>query len=313
MTSERRVTVQVPASTSNLGSGFDALGMALQIHSRYDVTFVDDGPPFEIVATGLNAERIPTDESNLALQAFRKLCSSVGQEPPRIHMRVLNGIPLERGLGGSASAILGGMLAANAAMPEPLDNDAVLSLATELDGHADNVTASLYGGLRVACRDGAKVLSLPIAPADDLQIVLAVPRISVATKAARTILPTDVPLADAAFNIGRAALLVAAFASLEYSYLDVAMDDRLHQRHRTLLIPQMDAVFLAAKEAGALAAALSGSGPSIIAFCLTGAEDVGEAMRRAFASGRVDATVHITTIDFRGASVTIDRGQDTVP
>lgn len=310
MSAERRVTVQVPASTSNLGSGFDALGMALQIHSRYDISFLDDGPPFDIEATGLNAERIPTDESNLALQAFRKLCASVGHEPPPIRMRILNGIPLERGLGGSASAILGGMLAANAIIPDHLDDDEVLALATELDGHADNVTASLYGGLRVACRDGGKVMSLPIPSADDLQIVLAVPRISIATQAARTILPTDVPLVDAAFNIGRAALLVAAFASLEYSYLDAAMDDRLHQRHRTLLIPQMDAVFLAAKEAGALAAALSGSGPSIIAFCATGAEDVGEAMRRAFAAGRVEATTHITTIDFRGASVTFAEGHE---
>jgi homoserine kinase len=302
---ERRITVQVPASTSNLGSGFDALGMALQIHSRYDVTVLNDGPPFHIEATGLNAERIRTDEDNLALQAFRMLCDFVDQEPPPIRMRVLNGIPLERGLGGSASAILGGMLAANAAIATPLDDDAVLALATELDGHADNVTASLYGGLRVVCRDGRKVISLPIAPSDDLQIVLAVPRISVATRAARTILPAEVPLEDAAYNIGRAALLVAAFASLEYSCLDVAMEDRLHQQHRKLLIPQMDAVFLAAREAGALAAALSGSGPSILAFCTTGAEDVGEAMRRAFAAGRVEATVHITTIDFRGASVTV--------
>jgi homoserine kinase len=302
---DRRVTVQVPASTSNLGSGFDALGLALQIHSRYDVTFVDDGPPFEIEATGLNAERIATDDSNLALQAFRKLCEAVGVDPPRIRMRVLNGIPLERGLGGSASAILGGLLAANVAVPEPLDNDDILSLAMEMDGHADNVTASLYGGMRVACRDGRKVISLPIELADDLQIVLAVPRISVATRAARTILPAEVPLEDAAFNVGRAALLVAAFASLEYSYLDAAMEDRLHQQHRKLLIPQMDAVFLAAREAGALAAALSGSGPSIIAYCTAGAEDIGEAMRRAFAAGRVEASVHTTTIDFRGASVTV--------
>jgi homoserine kinase len=302
---DRRVTVQVPASTSNLGSGFDALGLALQIHSRYDVTFVDDGPPFEIEATGLNAERIPTDEGNLALQAFWKLCEAVGHEPPSIRMRVLNGIPLERGLGGSASAILGGLLAANAAVPEPLEDDDLLALATDMDGHADNVTASLYGGLRVACRDGRKVISLPIELADDIQIVLAVPRISVATRAARTILPAEVPLEDAAYNIGRAALLVAAFASLEYSYLDVAMEDRLHQQHRKLLIPQMDAVFLAAKEAGALAAALSGSGPSIIAYCTAGADDIGEAMRRAFAAGRVEASVHTTTIDFRGASVTV--------
>jgi len=300
-----RIVVQVPASTSNLGPGFDALGMALQIHSRYEFAPFKGEEAFHIQATGLNAESIPADETNLAYRAFCGLFEHVGEKTPRVAIRITNGIPLERGLGGSGSAILGGLLGANAWLDYPLSNEEILNIAARHDGHADNVAASLLGGLRVACWDGDRVFTLPIQCTDDLQVVLAVPRKRVATQSARTILPEHIPLSDAVFNIGRVALLVAAFASMEYSFLGVGMEDRLHQTYRQALMPEMSEVIAAAKEAGAWGAALSGSGPTIVAYCIGRAEEVGEAMKKTFSRARIDATIHITTIDFRGASTSL--------
>lgn len=301
----RRVVVQVPASTSNLGPGFDALGMALQIHSRYEFFPLEGEGTFRIQATGLNAENIPVDATNLTYRAFCTLFERAGEPPARVSIRITNGIPLERGLGGSGSAILGGLLGANVWLNSPLSQEEILNLAAKLDGHADNVTASLLGGLRVACWDGERVFTLPVHCTDDIHIVLAVPQKRVATHRARTILPERVPLNDAVFNIGRVALLVAAFASLEYRFLGVGMEDRLHQCYRQALMPEMPHVIAAAKEAGAWGAALSGSGPTIVAFCIGRAEEVGEAMKMTFSRAQIDATIHITTIDFRGASISL--------
>ena len=178
-------------------------------------------------------------------------------------------------------------------------------MAVEMDGHPDNVAASLLGGLQVACLTDNGAINLAIPCSDDFQIVFAVPTSQVATKTARSVLPKQVSLDDAAFNVGRVALLVAAFATLDYASLHAGMEDRLHQRHREVFVPQMRAVFQAARDAGAWSVALSGSGPTIAAFCTGRAEAVGDAMKRAFADVGVDATVHPTTIDFRGVTVVI--------
>ncbi|MBM3214759.1 homoserine kinase [Candidatus Poribacteria bacterium] len=303
--SHPKIVVQVPASTSNLGSGFDTLGMALQIHSRYTFAVWDGEGLCHITASGLNSDEIPRDSTNLAYRAYRSLYELAGLDPPPVAIHIVNGIPLERGLGGSASAILAGLLASNAWVSEPVPIQQVLQLATRLDGHADNVAASLYGGLRVACRDGERVHSLPVECSDDLQIVIAIPKVRVPTAAARSVLPPSIPLQDAVFNIGRVALLVAAFATREYRHLAAGMEDRVHQTYREALVPEMREAFTAAREAGAWAAALSGSGPTIAAFCIGAAEEVAEAMRSTFARARIDATIHITTIDFRGASTKV--------
>jgi homoserine kinase len=197
------------------------------------------------------------------------------------------------------------LLGANAWLDHPLTDGEILNIAAKLDGHADNVAASLLGGLRVACWDGDRVFTLPVQCTDDIHIVLAVPRKRVATQHARTILPDRVPMSDAVFNVGRVALLVAAFASLDYTFIGAGMEDRLHQTYRQELMPEMPHVIAAAKEAGAWGAALSGSGPTIAAYCIGRAEEVGEAMKMTFSRARIDATIHITTIDFRGASTSL--------
>jgi homoserine kinase len=279
--------------------------MALQIHSRYEVRPLASADLI-IEASGLNADDIPTDASNLCYRAFCSLFDRASEPTPSVYVRIRNGIPLERGLGGSASAILGGLLSANAWLGDPFSQEELLLMATELDGHPDNVAASLYGGLRVACWDGRRVLSLPLGCSDALQIVLAVPRVRVATAAARRVLPQVTPFDDAVFNVGRVALLVAAFAAHEFGFLASAMEDRLHQPYRRRLEPQMDEVFEAARAAGALSVALSGAGPTIAAYCVGRAEDVGEAMRKCFARAGIDATIHLTTIDFQGACASWD-------
>lgn len=279
--------------------------MALQIHSRYEFSPLEGDDALHIRATGLNAENIPTDSTNLAYRAFCALFDRVGERTPRVAIRITNGIPLERGLGGSGSAILGGLLGANGWLNHPIPDEDILTIAATHDGHADNVAASLFGGLRVACWVGDRVSTLPVQCTDDVHVVLAVPRKRVATHSARTILPERIPMGDAVFNIGRVALLVAAFSSLEYAFIGAGMEDRLHQTYRQALMPEMPDVIAAAKDAGAWGAALSGSGPTIVAFCIGRAEEVGEAMKMTFSRAQIDATIHITTIDFRGASTSL--------
>ena len=278
--------------------------MALQIYSRFDVVFLPKGSETRMHATGVSADRIPSDERNVTYRAFHHLLSHVGEPAPALHITTHNGIPLERGLGGSGSAILGGLLAANAWLDEALAQEKLLAMAADLDGHPDNVCPSLLGGLRVACVDGDAIHTLPVPFPAGLRVVLVVPELRLETRAARTVLPTEVPMADAVFNLGRLAVLLAAFAALEYPSLSVGMQDRLHQPYRRALIPQLDAVFDAAAAAGAWGVALSGAGPSVAAFCTDRADVVGEAMKAAFAAGGVAADTHITGIDSRGATVT---------
>ncbi|GIX07442.1 MAG: homoserine kinase [Candidatus Poribacteria bacterium] len=300
------IRVQIPASTSNLGPGFDAIGLAVQVHSRYDITCDARRRGLEIHVEGLHASEIPTDTTNLTYRAFVRLFQQRGVEVPGLSVHVRNGIPLERGLGGSGSAILAGLLAANAWLGEPLSLEAILLEAARMDGHPDNVAASLYGGLRVVCWDGDRLLTLPVPCSDDLQVVFAIPTVQVQTGVARTLLPKQVPFEDARFNVGRVALLVAALAGFEYAYLSAAMRDRLHQPYRKRLVPQLDAVIQAAEEAGAWGAALSGSGPTVVALCTGDAEAVGEAMREAFSAEGVAAETLIARIDFRGATVALE-------
>jgi len=281
--------------------------MALQVHSQFEFRFLPDEQATIIDASGVDSERIATDESNATYRAFRRLFETLGKPAPKIHITSRNGIPVERGLGGSGAAILGGLLAAaewlNAGPDEPLNRDELLRVATELDGHPDNVCPSLLGGLRAAALDGETVHTLAIPCSEELRVVVAVPDLQVSTKKSRALLPSQVPTSDAVFNLGRLAILVAAFATFEYSYLGIGMQDRLHQPYRGRLIPALDAVFDGAMQAGASGVALSGSGPSVVAFCTHGAESIGGAMQTAFAAGGVSADVLVTGIDFQGTAV----------
>lgn len=298
--SDMKVTVTVPATTANLGPGFDCLGLALALYNRVELCPAESGLSVSIEGEGTGV--IPTDESNMMVQAAHRLFAHVGRPVPGLHFRQVNRIPVSSGLGSSAAAVLSGMLAANCLLPSPLSRAEVLSLATEIEGHPDNTAPALRGGLVLANQDGERLVveNLPIG---DLHVIAVLPAFALSTIEARAVLPRDVPFADAIFNAGRVALLVQALAEGDYGRLGAAMQDRLHQPYRVPLIPGMEEAFIAARAAGAAGVALSGAGPGIIAFAAEGHEEIAASICEAFATAGLQSRSWILPVDRRGSVV----------
>jgi homoserine kinase len=250
------VTVRVPATSANLGAGFDCLGIALDLFASITVTFSD-------------AEQLPTEDvgEKMVLTAIRQTYQRLGKAAPHgVRARYNVAIPLGRGLGASAVARVAGVVAVNEFERKPLDEHAMLDIASDLEGHGDNASPALFGGLQV-CVQAANghYLRAPGSYPTDAHLAMLIPDHAMPTKEARKALPETYSKADAVHNTGRAALFVAAMASGRLDLLDEATDDRIHQRQRSELFPPMFSVFRAAKDAGAYAAWLSGAGSSIAA------------------------------------------------
>jgi homoserine kinase len=303
------IRVRVPATTSNLGPGFDALGLALRLHNTVELDAAET-PRIEIDGEG--AETLPRCPTHLAYRAALAVAERVrtleratpagGRPVPRaFHLRQHNRIPLARGLGSSAAAIIGGAAAANALLGGPLDRQALLDLAAGIEGHPDNVAPALAGGL-VACAttEAGTIRWVRLTP-QRLHVVIAIPEFAVSTADARRLLPETVPFRDAVFNVTRTALLVSALVEGRMDLLDEATRDRLHQPYRARLVPGLEAVFAAARHAGAHGAALSGSGPTVVAF--GAAPGIGEAMRRAFQAAGAACRAIEADIDTDGTVV----------
>lgn len=295
-----KVTVQVPATTANLGPGFDSLGLALDLHNTVEVETGTDS--LHITVVGEGDDVIPRDARNLVYQAIERVFETAGQPPPHLRIGLMNRIPLMSGLGSSSAAIVAGAVAANALVDRPLSRDELLRLAVDLEGHPDNVAPALLGGLVIVGLGEAGPIyrRLDVPP---LQVVVAVPDFRVATATARAALPATVRLVDAAFNIGRAALVVQALLSADYALLERTMDDRLHQPYRAWLVPGFDDVVAAARRAGASGVALSGAGPCVIAFAPRDLEAVGAAMCEAFAEHGLAARPLVVGTTSEGARV----------
>jgi homoserine kinase len=253
----------VPASTANLGPGFDTLGMALSLYAWIEMSAAET-TTFRLY--GDQMQGIPTDKSNLLYKVAQLVFEEAGVSVPELDVAMYSDIPLARGLGSSASAIVGALVAANALIGSPLTVHKLFQLATKLEGHPDNVGASLFGGIVVSAWDGERADYVRLAPHAKLETLVAIPAFQLATEKARHALPSQISMADAVFNVGRSSLLVAALASGELGLIRHAMRDRLHQPYRAPLIPGMSAILEHAVEYGALGAALSGAGPTLIAF-----------------------------------------------
>ncbi|HEY2765185.1 MAG TPA: homoserine kinase [Pseudonocardiaceae bacterium] len=260
-----RVRVRAPASTANLGPGFDALGMALALYDEVDVALAPSGLRVEVHGQG--AGEVPTDERHLVVRALRAACARLGYRPAGLVLRCRNVIPQSRGLGSSAAAAVAGVLAGyGLAGREP--DEAALDLAAGFDGHADNAAASLLGGLVIAWQAGESFRATRLEPHRDLAPVLLVPATTSGTEATRGLLPAEVPHADAVFTAGRAALAVHAFTQAPELLLD-ATDDRLHQPYRRPAYPATARLLDALRAAG-VPAAVSGAGPSVLGFPVGG-------------------------------------------
>ncbi len=297
----RKAIARIPASTTNLGPGFDVLGLALQLYSTVELEETDGGR--EVDVAGIDVDKISATTENIGLQAAEQIFELSGNQPKGLRLILTNGIPAVRGLGGSGTAILGGLLTANLLCGEPFSKTELLNFASEIEGHPDNVAASLLGSLVVSVMDSDVVHTLKLDCGADLHVVVAIPDFPLSTKEARQVLPKSVEFKDAVYNVSRSSLLVAAVATGNFGMLSHAMADRLHQPYRISLIPGYDEIAEAATKAGALSVALSGAGPTIAAYCTTAMHEVADKMSQAFARHQVACDVKILPIDATGATV----------
>ena len=267
-----RVAVRVPATSANLGPGFDALGLALGLYDEVQVEVKRHGLAIDI--SGEGAHTAAAGEGNLVVRAMRAAFAAAGNQPPGLALRCLNRIPHGRGLGSSAAAIVAGVLAARAltgGSPAGPDSES-FALATEIEGHPDNVAACLAGGLTIAWREEAGPRLVRLSPLPDVVPVACIAPDSLATEGARRVLPETVPHADAAANAGRSALLVAALTS-DPANLLAATHDLLHQPYRASVMPRTASLLRSLRAAG-VPAVVSGAGPSVLVF-LTGEPSAG--------------------------------------
>ena len=298
----QRSTARIPASTTNLGPGFDVLGLALQLYSTVSLEITGDET--EVVVSGVDVEKIPNTTDHVAFRAVESVFQRSGQQLPNgLILNIANGIPAIRGLGGSGTAILGGLLTANVLCGHPFSHSELLNFAAKIEGHPDNVAASLLGGLVISVQENDHIHTIQIPCDPALHTVLAIPEFTLSTQKARDILPKSVDFADAVYNISRSSLLVASIASGNLDMLSTAMADRLHQPYRSSLIPGYNDVVNAATSAGALSTALSGAGPTIAAYCLDNMEQVGRSMQEAFRNNDIRCQIKIVSIDLEGAKV----------
>ena len=296
----RQVRVRVPATTANLGCGFDVLGLALQIYNTFTLTLTPEPGWRAVLPDGVD---LPADDENLVFKAARAVFAEVGSEPAGLQLFLDMDIPLARGLGSSSAAIVGGLLAANALYGNALQREALLDIAVEMEGHPDNVTPALMGGLTLSYAvDGCHAF-LPLDFPADLSLIVAIPDFELPTAKARAVLPPQISRADAVFNCSRTALLVAALQMKRYDLLPAAMDDRLHQPFRAALVPGMEAAMAAGYRANASGVVLSGAGPTLVALARSEPEAVASAIRDAFASHRVTCTTQLAQCDVEGAVV----------
>ena len=304
---EKCVRVRVPGTSANCGPGFDCLGLACTVYNDLELRLTRE-PGLSITMTGEGATNIPCDNRNIVWRSAQYLLEKAGKDKEYrgavIHME--NRVPLSRGLGSSATAIVAGLTAANALIGNPFNRREILQFATDIEGHPDNVAPAIFGGFTVNAVTNGRVDCFSFLPRFRMKFVVAVPNFPLSTRMARKVLPTEVPMKDAIFNIGRASMLVAALTRGNERYLRLGLDDALHQPYRAELIPGMYDVFKAARRAGAAGATLSGDGPCLIAYVLErrhAEEAVGKAMLEAFRKHDVDARILTLDLDTHGAQI----------
>ncbi len=295
-----KVRVRVPATTANLGSGFDTLGMALGLHNDVELEEVNAGLELAVEGEGA-AELQAQGPENLVVRAAEAAFQAVGRRPRGLRMRQVNRIPLGRGLGSSAAAAVAGIAAGARLVGEPLPSEEILRLALAFEGHPDNIAACVLGGFTVAATAAGRVQALRVPLARPLRAVAVIPDVRLATADARRALPTQVPLGDAVFNVHRAALLVAALGQGRFELLREAVADRLHQPYRAPLLPGMLEVLEAGYAAGALACFLSGAGSTVLALADGREQAIGAAMQARWRDGfHIAARVDVLAMDGEG-------------
>lgn len=297
----RAVTVKVPATSANLGPGFDTLGLALALYDELRVT-VRDAPGATVEVIGVGAGEVPTDETNLVVRAIAHTFESVGHPMPGLDLLARNNIPHGRGMGSSGAAIVSGIMAAKGLLDGIVDIDAqgLLALANDMEGHPDNVAPALFGGLTIAwvTPEGPHFKKLIVHRG--VSPLVLVPEHVMSTALARSLQPESVPHEDAVFNLSRSALLVAALIQSP-ELLHAATEDKLHQSYRASAMPETDRLITLLRENG-FAAVVSGAGPSILVLCSDPSQRLAAAELVAAQSGTPWQPLMLA-VDFKGATV----------
>ena len=254
--------ITVPATTANIGPGFDSLGIALKLYNTIEVEEIQEGLVIEV--TGRDAALIDTNENNLVYRSIKKLLDKVEYRPKGLRIVQHNEIPISRGLGSSAASIIGGLLAGNKLANSMLSTEKILEMAVEMEGHPDNVAPALLGGMVVSTKgnDGVEFVQIPIK--ESLEFYAAIPNVGLSTKLAREALPKTIDYKDAVFNVGKVALLVSAFATGEYDKISFGLEDKLHQPYRLPLLDSLEKIFKEASRKELKNIFLSGAGPTVI-------------------------------------------------
>ncbi len=254
------IRIQVPATSANLGSGFDSLGIALTL---YNQVWMEESDTLDI--SSKDNIKIPTDETNLIFWAAKLLYEQCGRQLPGLKIIQQNDIPMARGLGSSSACIVSGILGANRLLGNPLSQQDLINLAAKIEGHPDNTTPAILGGLVASAMEGERVYSVSVPVSEKIRFALFVPPFELKTEKARSVLPQEYSRADAVYNLSRSALMTATLFSGKTENLRVAVQDKLHQPYRSGLIQNFDQVFRLSYELGSLGTYVSGAGPTIIA------------------------------------------------
>jgi homoserine kinase len=298
----RRVSVRVPATTANLGPGFDTLGLALGFYDELEVS-VREKPGATVRVIGVGQGTVPTDETNLIVTSMAFAFDKLGQKMPGVDLVAHNNIPHGRGMGSSGAAIVGGIMAAKGLLAGVVDvtPEQLLEFASELEGHPDNVAPALFGGLTIAWTTPTGPRSKKLMVHRGVSPLVLVPEFTMSTELARSLQPASVPHEDAIFNVSRSALLIAALTQSPELLLE-ATEDKLHQNYRAEAMPETSMLIRELRAAG-FAAVVSGAGPSILVLC----SDPSARLRAAELVAKKQETPwhpHLLAVDFRGATVT---------
>jgi homoserine kinase len=299
----RSIAVKVPATTANLGPGFDTLGLALSLYDELTVSAVTE-PGARVQVRGVGAGDIPTDESNLVVGALARTFAEYGQALPGLELVADNAIPHGRGLGSSGAAIVSGIMAAKGLLADVVEMhpDDLLALATAMEGHPDNVAPALFGGLTIAWTEDGRPRYKKLFVHRGVSPLICVPQTTMSTEVARGLRPASVPHEDAIFNVSRSALLIAALIQSPELLL-AATEDRLHQSYRASAMPETVALLEKLRGNG-LAAVVSGSGPSILVLCSDPAQRLAAAAMVASHEGTPWQSL-MPAVDFKGATVSV--------
>lgn len=295
-----QITICVPATTANLGPGYDCLGMALDLWNEIKVE-ISTTTKFSIVGEGSGV--LSKGKDNLVYRSMQKLFREINEKPIAVNVGCNNNIPLARGLGSSAAAIVGGLMAANKICSNPLSQDDLLSLAFQIEGHGDNVAPALLGGLQAVVKDGKKIISETISIPAEITAVIFIPEKPMVTEEGRAILSKKISRDAAVYNLGRVAILVNSLSSGSLDNLKIATQDKLHQPDRAKIFPAMKYIIRSAENAGALCAFLSGAGSSIVALTDSRSMTIGYEMADVADKIGVPGVIKVTKLSAMGAHV----------